>query len=103
MQLVELEDRARWLTIARTVTPQRRRYGGVLAEFAVGIGVAAELGGALAVARGIDLKGDATPIGLGCRACQRTDCPQRSAPPAGRALLINERDRGVSGFTFTGD
>lgn len=103
VQLVELEDRARWLTIARTVTPQRRRYGGVLAEFAVGIGVAAELGGALAVARGIDLKGDATPIGLGCRACQRTDCPQRSAPPAGRALLINERDRGVSGFTFTGD
>jgi len=34
------------------VTPQRRRYGGVRAEFAVGIGVAAELGGALAVARG---------------------------------------------------
>ncbi len=103
VQLVELEDEARWLTIARTVTPQRRRYGGVLAEFAVGIGVPAELGGALAVARGIDLKGDATPIGLGCRACHRTDCPQRSAPPAGRALLINERDRGVSGFTFAGD
>lgn len=103
VQLVELEDETRWLTIARTVTPQRRRYGGVLAEFAVGIGIAAELGGALAVARGVDLKGDATPIGLGCRACHRTDCPQRSAPPAGRALLINERDRGVSGFTFAGD
>jgi predicted transcriptional regulator/DNA-binding XRE family transcriptional regulator len=103
VQLVELEDGARWLTVARTVTPQRRRYGGVLAEFAVGIGVPAELGNALAVARGIDLKGDATPIGLGCRSCHRTDCPQRSAPPAGRALSINERDRGVSGFTFAGD
>lgn len=103
VQLVELEDGARWLTMARTVTPQGRRYGAVPAEFAVGIGVAAELGGGLAVARGLDLKGEATPIGLGCRACQRSACPQRSAPPLGRTLLINDRDRGVSPFTFGGD
>ncbi|MDB5704276.1 MAG: transcriptional regulator [Sphingomonas bacterium] len=103
VQLVELEDGARWLTIARTVTPQGRRYGAVPAEFAVGIGVAADLGNGLAAARGIDLKGEATPIGLGCRACLRERCPQRSAPPAGRALLINERERGVSPFTFGGD
>ena len=103
VQLVELEDGARWLTMARTVTPQGRRYGAVTAEFAVGLGVAAELGGGLAVARGLDLKGEATPIGLGCRACQREACPQRSAPPMGRALLINDRERGVSPFTFGGD
>ena len=103
VQLVELEDGARWLTMARTVAPQARRYGAVPAEFAVGLGVAAELGGGLAVARGIDLKGEATPIGLGCRACQRGGCPQRSAPPIGRALLINDRERGVSAFTFGED
>ncbi|MEO6215773.1 MAG: short-chain fatty acyl-CoA regulator family protein [Sphingomonas sp.] len=103
VQLVGLEDGARWLTMARTVTPQGRRYGAVTAEFAVGLGVAAELGGGLAVARGLDLKGEATPIGLGCRACQREACPQRSAPPMGRALLISERERGVSPFTFGGD
>jgi predicted transcriptional regulator/DNA-binding XRE family transcriptional regulator len=103
VQLVELEDGTRWLTMARTVTPQGRRYGAVTAEFAVGLGVAAELGGGLAVARGLDLKGEATPIGLGCRACQREACPQRSAPPMGRVLLINEREREVSPFTFGGD
>lgn len=103
VQLVELEDQARWLTVSCTVTPQRRRYGAVVAEFAIGLGVPADVAGGLAVARGIDLKGDATPIGLGCRACHRSDCPQRSAPPAGRPLLINERDRGLSGFTFAGD
>ncbi|MEO9131596.1 MAG: short-chain fatty acyl-CoA regulator family protein [Sphingomonas sp.] len=103
VQLVELEDGARWLTMARTVTLQGRRYGAVPAEFAVGLGVAAELGGGLVIARGLDLKGEATPIGLGCRACQREACPQRSAPPMGRALLINERERGVSPFTFGGD
>ncbi|MEP7006054.1 MAG: short-chain fatty acyl-CoA regulator family protein [Sphingomonas bacterium] len=103
VQLVELEDGTRWLTMARTVTPRGRRYGAVTAEFAVGLGVAAELGGGLAIARGLDLKGEATPIGLGCRACQREGCAQRSAPPMGRALLINERERGVSPFTFGGD
>jgi predicted transcriptional regulator len=103
VQIVELEDETRWLTIARTVTPQGRRYGAVPAEFAVGLGVAAALGGTMAVARGLDLKGEATPIGLGCRACGRGNCPQRSLPPAGRALVLNERERGVSAFTFGGD
>ena len=103
VQLVALEDGTRWLTIARTVTPQGRRYGAVPAEFAVGLGVAAGLGGTLAVARGLDLAGEGTPIGLGCRACGRGNCPQRSLPPAGRALVLNERERGLSAFTFAGD
>jgi hypothetical protein len=86
------------------VQPQGRRYGGVHAEFAIGLGVAADLAAPLAAAHGIDLKGArATPIGLGCRACMRADCPQRSAPPAGRALIVNDRERGVSPFGFAGD
>ncbi len=103
VQLVELEDDARWLTLARTVTPQGQRFGGVAAEFAVGLGVEASVAAGLVVARGIDLAGEATPIGLGCRACLRPDCPQRAHPPAGRALLINERERRMSGLTFAGD
>lgn len=102
VQLVELEGGSRWLTVARTVTPQGHRQGGVEAMFAVGLGVEAALAAPLAAARGIDLAGEATPIGLGCRACTRADCPQRSAPPAARALLINERERGVSAFRFAG-
>lgn len=103
VQLVALEDETRFLTMARTVTPQGRRFGAVAAEFAVGIGVEAGLAGSLAAAGGIDLAGAATPIGLGCRACLRSDCPQRSLPPAGRALTVSERERGVSALTFAGD
>ncbi|WP_375403107.1 short-chain fatty acyl-CoA regulator family protein [uncultured Sphingomonas sp.] len=103
VQLVELEEGERWLTIARTVTPQGRRYGGVAAEFAVGLGVEAGSAGVLAAARGVDLDGDATPIGLGCRACLRADCPQRSAAPAGRALVVDERERRMSALTFVRD
>ena len=102
--LVALEDGSRWFTLARTVQPQGRRFGGIAAEFAVGLGLDAAMAAPLAAARGIDLKGgEATPIGLGCTACTRPDCPQRSAPPAGRGLILNERERGLSPFVFAGD
>lgn len=103
VQLVALEDGSRWLSMARTVTPQGRRYGATGAEFAIGIGVAANHATSLAAARGIDLAGDATAIGLGCRQCLRANCPQRSLPPAGRALIVNERERGLSAIGFAGD
>lgn len=101
--LVALEDGSRWFTVARTVHPQGRRAGDIGAEFVVGLGLDARLADTLALARGLDLAGPATPIGLGCRACTRPECPQRAAPPTGRALLFNERERGVSPFSFAGD
>jgi hypothetical protein len=87
----------------RGVHPAGGWGGGVRARFAVALGVAAPTAGVLAVARGIDLAGRAMPIGLGCRACTRPDCPQRSAPPAGRVLIINDREAGLSPFGFVGD
>ena len=32
----------------------------------------------------------ATPIGMGCRVCERLDCPQRAAPSLGRPLWIDQ-------------
>jgi predicted transcriptional regulator len=66
----------------------------------VAIGLAAGEARPLAVAAGRDLAGRAVPIGLGCRACTRPDCPQRSAPPAGRAMLP---ESGVTPFGFALD
>ncbi len=99
-QIVVLEDESRWFTLSRTVRPQ----GGTGSEFAVGIGLDAALASPLSAARGVDLRtGDATSIGLGCRACARPECPQRSAPPSGRVLTFNERERGLTPFSFAGD
>lgn len=103
VQLVELEDGTRVFTVSRTVTPQVRRVGDAGVAFAVGLGVEASAAAALAAARGVDLGGAVTPIGLGCRACLRPDCPQRSAAPTGRALLVHDRERRVSALTFAGD
>ncbi len=103
-QTVETEDGKRWFTFARTVHPQAARIGDIRATFAIALGVEAALAAPLAIARGVDLKaGPATPIGLGCRDCARIDCPQRSASPAGRALIVEDRERGLSSFTFAGD
>lgn len=100
-QLVEQEDGSRWLTIQRAV--RARGWGGAAGRFAIGLGVAAAQAGGLAIARGIDLGGQATPIGLGCRACHRPACRQRSLPPTGRALIVGERERHVPALHFVGD
>ncbi|MFD1786054.1 short-chain fatty acyl-CoA regulator family protein [Sphingomonas floccifaciens] len=103
VQLVALEDGSRWFTSSRCVGPPGGWQGAVRARFAVTLGLAADSAGTLAAARGLDLAGEATPIGLGCRACTRPDCPQRSAAPAGRALIVNDREAGVSPFGFATD
>ncbi|MBX3595757.1 helix-turn-helix transcriptional regulator [Sphingomonas sp.] len=107
VQLVELEDVAgagttRWFTSSRCVAPPGGWAGAVKARFVVMLGLAADAARGLAAARGLDFAGEATPVGLGCRACTR-ECPQRSAPPTGRALVVNEREAGVSPFGFAGD
>ena len=103
-QLVALEDGERWFTLSRTVQGQGTGLPGVRATFAVGIGVPAALAQPIAAARGLDLaNGEAMPIGLGCPACTRPLCPQRSAPPRGRRLAFNERERSVSPFDFAID
>ena len=104
VQLVDLEDGGRWFTLSRTVRPQGVSIGSVAAEYAIGLGVAGDIASPLASARGIDLRrGAAVPIGVGCRMCTRPDCPQRSAPPVSRALVFNERERGIAPFIFAGD
>ncbi len=103
VQLVALEDGSRWFLSSRCVAPPGGWAGAIKARFGVTLGLTADAAAELAAARGLDLSGEAVPVGLGCRRCARPDCPQRSAAPAGRALLVNEREAGVSPFSFAGD
>ena len=102
-QLAELEDGSRWFTVARSVRHHGGAAGVPAAEHVVALGLAAEHAHHLVLARGLDLGGPAELIGLGCTHCQRADCVQRAAPPIGRALTINERERGLAPFSFVGD
>lgn len=102
-QVVEPEEGGRWFTLARTVTPPGALAGEVRARFVIVLGVAVAQAGALAAARGSDLNAQGVPIGHGCRACTRIGCPQRSAPPAARAMRIDDREGGVTPFAFAGE
>lgn len=103
-QLVVLEDESRWFTLSRAVQGIGSGAGGYTPAFAIGLGVAAELATELHYARGMDLAtGRADPIGLGCTACTRAHCAQRSAPPRSRPLKFDERERGLTPFEFVGD
>jgi predicted transcriptional regulator len=102
--LVEIEEGDRWFTLSRTVDGQGNGLQGGQATFSVALGVRAELSAPLLHARGVDLEnGPAQPVGLGCTACGRAACAQRSAPPRGRALQFSERERGLSPFAFVQD
>lgn len=103
-QLVEIDNGERWFTMSRAVSSNNMDGGLVASEFSVGLGVEASLAGPIRAAQGVDLNaGPAVPIGLGCRQCSRPDCTQRSAPPAGRTLILNQRERGLSPFVFDVD
>ncbi|QJB68585.1 helix-turn-helix domain-containing protein [Parasphingorhabdus halotolerans] len=103
-QLLALEDGSRWFTLSRAVQGIGSGAGGYTPEFVIGLGVAGDMAASLFHANGIDLSPEkATPIGLGCPACTRVQCSQRSAPPVSRALKFDDRERGLAPYSFAGD
>jgi predicted transcriptional regulator/plasmid maintenance system antidote protein VapI len=100
-QIVELNDGARWFSVARTVRRTASPWGEPEAQFVIGLGCEAKYAGRLVYSRGLDLKTfEPTPIGINCRLCERQNCSQRAVPPMMRTLQIDESVRGVSPFDF---
>lgn len=103
VQLVAIEgdnEGEAWFTLARTVSSSAVA-GEEAPRFTVILGVETRLAGQLALARGHALQAPtATRIGLGCAACHRADCRQRSLPPRGAALAFDERIRGLTPFAL---
>ncbi|MEV5379118.1 short-chain fatty acyl-CoA regulator family protein [Streptomyces nondiastaticus] len=92
VQIAAMPDGQRYLWTARTVTRQRGGWGEPGKSFAIGLGCEIRHAGRLVYSDGLDLgnASAATPIGMGCRICERLDCPQRAVPPLGRALAVDE-------------
>ncbi|MEU6061187.1 short-chain fatty acyl-CoA regulator family protein [Streptomyces sp. NPDC047097] len=92
VQVAEMPDRQRYLWIARTITRHRGGWGEPGKTYAVGLGCELRHAGRLVYSDGLDLGSGsaATPIGMGCRVCERLDCPQRAAPALGRRLDVDE-------------
>jgi len=94
-QLARMPDGRAYLWIARTVSQGQMGYGSPRKTFAIGLGCDIRHAPRLVYSKGLDLKDPEvpTPIGMGCKVCEREACPQRAFPFAGRPLDVDENDR----------
>lgn len=91
-QVARMPDERTYLWIARTVHGALGGYGVPGKTFAIGLGCDIRHAGRLIYSKGLDLDDPAaaTPIGAGCKVCERPSCPQRAFPLIGRALSVDE-------------
>ncbi|MFC9787429.1 acetate metabolism transcriptional regulator RamB [Rhodococcus sp. NPDC127528] len=99
-QIAQMPDGRSYLWIARTVERRAIRYGQPGKTFAIGLGCELRHAHRTVYADGLNLDSSAaaTPIGAGCRVCERMNCPQRAFPPLGKELDINEHRSSVSPY-----
>lgn len=91
-QLAQMPDGRTYLWIARTVGRGNAAYGVPGKTFAVGLGCDVRHASRIIYSKGLDLTDPraATPIGAGCKVCERPACPQRAFPPIGHALAVDQ-------------
>ncbi|SDE68688.1 short-chain fatty acyl-CoA regulator family protein [Rhodospira trueperi] len=94
-QVAQMPDGRTYLWVARTVARGRGGHGTPRKVFAVALGCDLRHADRLVYSTGLDLTNPAaaTPIGAGCKVCERPDCPQRAFPPLGKPLRIDETSR----------
>jgi XRE family transcriptional regulator, fatty acid utilization regulator len=102
VQIAQMPDGRNYMWVARTVERRAARYGQPGKTFAIGLGCELRHAHRLVYSEGLDLSGDpniaATPIGAGCRVCERDNCPQRAFPALGRALDLDQHRSTVSPY-----
>ena len=90
-QLARMPDERTYLWIARTVSHSQVGHRAPAKTFAVALGCDVRHAGSVVYSEGLDIDpAVATPIGMGCKVCERPNCPQRAFPPIGRVLNIDE-------------
>ena len=101
-QMARMPDGRTYLWVARTVSQRRPGYGAPGKTFSVGLGCDLRHAPRLVYSKGLDLRDTeaATPIGMGCKVCERTDCRQRAFPFIGRALAVDENQSRFVPYAF---
>jgi predicted transcriptional regulator/transcriptional regulator with XRE-family HTH domain len=99
VQIAQMPDGRHYMWVARTVERRAARYGQPGKTFAIGLGCELRHAHRLVYSEGLDLSSEVgTPIGAGCRVCERDNCPQRAFPALGRALDLDEHRSTVSPY-----
>ena len=103
LDIVEMPDGARFLTIARAVSRPGAGHALPGQQLVVVIGCPLSHANRLVYGAGLDLDQPAAvnPIGVNCRLCDRADCTARAFPPPGRRLIVDENQQSLAPYFFT--
>ena len=99
-QLARMSDGRTYLWVARTVQHSGGAWGAPGKLHAVALGCDIQHAPRWVYAQGLNLSDPAAavPIGMGCKVCERADCPQRAFPPIGKAIAVDERRSGFAPY-----
>ncbi|MEO1249967.1 MAG: short-chain fatty acyl-CoA regulator family protein, partial [Pseudomonadota bacterium] len=101
-QLAETPDGQRYICIARTITKRGAGFGGQIRRYAIALGCPVAHAGDMVYADGLAIdQADAyDKVGISCRICERATCPQRSMPPIGRKIFVDDEVRRTIPFAI---
>jgi predicted transcriptional regulator/DNA-binding XRE family transcriptional regulator len=104
IQISRMPDGVVYFCIARTIHKDSGGYHAQQPVQAVGLGCQVQHAREMVYSDGVDLDHfeTATPVGVTCRLCERTDCEQRAFPSVRHPLEVNENVRGVSLYAPVG-
>ena len=101
-QVIEMPDRTRYFSVARTVDGMKAGFHEPPTQYAIGLGCKLSQADRLVYGDAYDLDDpkSVTGIGLTCRLCERVGCGQRAFPPMNRGLIVDETLKTASPFMF---
>ncbi len=104
-QVAEMPDGRSYLWVARIVTHRLGGFGAPVTAFAIGLGCDLHHADRLVYGDGLDLvsRTARTPIGPGCKVCDRTACHQRAFPAIGRPLEVDRNRSDFLPYRFRGE
>ena len=100
VQLAEMPDGVRYLSIGRAIVKRSGSYLQPNRHYAVGLGCEATHAAQLVYSERIALTGPAVRIGVSCRICERKDCAQRAFPPVDRSITVPGNERSIVPYEF---
>lgn len=98
IQLSRFPDGTTYFCIARTIHKDSSGYHAQQPVQSIGLGCLVEHAREMVYSDGIDFDNAqlATPVGVTCRLCERSDCEQRAFPSMRHRLEVDENVRGLS-------
>jgi predicted transcriptional regulator len=100
VQVAEMPDGVRYLCVGRSIVKRSGNFRLPNRHYAIGIGCEIAHAGKVVYSDGLRLDGDAVPVGVSCRICERLNCHQRAYPPLGRRLTVHADERRVVPYTI---